>query len=412
MGFLGPIPASKLAASYDFKTRTLTLSAEGTIQEATYGITFKRLPWMGGLKFILEGWTGPLTGEEAPYEHSQSFDDIQLPNPAFPSDSVIIVDATKIHGVKVPIHWVGGLLENASNGQQISKDSTESDASQQVISSPSAKVVTTRYKEPFNIRQSAEMPKYGTIDMKFDASFLTLQNAGIDDGNIVWKFDPVQVGDTQVVITLHGGIADYVRTIYYNVHVVFPLGPGPVITSSDSQVPLGPGPVITGSDSHVPLGPGPVVPTFLARVKHALQLVEAKYPGAKLYNVHATTHNPEGVTTPVLLTHLKIIFRVDKGSVTIESPGYYSYGPLHYNPEQIMGNENIDWPVGMDAIEADSLIKKAGQSSPYSGLTLRHPLYPGITQTYYIFKMIARYKVFVGVKNKKVSINHAEEVEK
>ncbi|KAA6412445.1 MAG: hypothetical protein FRX48_03436 [Lasallia pustulata] len=109
MGFLGLIPASAVAAAYNVCTHKLTLFASGSIQESTYGISFHRAPLMGGLKFLLEGWTGPFTGHESTYTHSQDFD-IQLPNRATPSGTVIIVDATDPNGKVVPIHFLGGIV--------------------------------------------------------------------------------------------------------------------------------------------------------------------------------------------------------------------------------------------------------------------------------------------------------------
>ena len=61
MGFEGLVSADKLGAVYT-KEHQLVLSAEGTVQAATYGFHFERLQWLGGLKFALEAWTEPLLG--------------------------------------------------------------------------------------------------------------------------------------------------------------------------------------------------------------------------------------------------------------------------------------------------------------------------------------------------------------
>jgi hypothetical protein len=73
MGFLGLIPADKLAASYDSKARKLKLYAEGAVKNYTGGVHFNRLPLPGVLKFELEGWTGPVSQGSSPYTYEQEF---------------------------------------------------------------------------------------------------------------------------------------------------------------------------------------------------------------------------------------------------------------------------------------------------------------------------------------------------
>ena len=102
MGFLRLIPADHLLAKYDYSTQKLTLSAKGKVQDSTTGITFDRLAWAGGLKFQLEGWTGPLMDSQSPYYHKQEFS-IRLPSIVTPSNDVIIVDANHPNGLVVSI---------------------------------------------------------------------------------------------------------------------------------------------------------------------------------------------------------------------------------------------------------------------------------------------------------------------
>jgi hypothetical protein len=57
----GLIPADKVAASYDPEQKVLALYAEGKVKKYTSGIRFVRdIHFVGGLKFDLEGWSGPI----------------------------------------------------------------------------------------------------------------------------------------------------------------------------------------------------------------------------------------------------------------------------------------------------------------------------------------------------------------
>jgi hypothetical protein len=61
----------------------------------------------------------------------------------------------------------------------------------------------------------------------------------------------------------------------------------------------------------------------------------------------------------------------------------------------------------MEPEEALSLLKKAGYTMPFVGLSLRWPLFPGITQPHYIFEMSDADDsyVFVGVNDKSVQLH-------
>jgi hypothetical protein len=226
MGFLNLISASNLSAKYDFLTQKLILSASGEYMEATSGITFARQLWEGGLKFNLEGWTGPITGNKKPYTHTQDFS-IHLPDPIYPSSSVLIADAENQEGVSVPIEWINGVIRK--------KDPTEELAGpvqQSRLLPPREHTVNTLFSEPFMISQSTtDLPKFGAIDIKYDTSFLTLIMARFFDGSIYWEFKPLQIGTSQVYVTVEGGIATYTKTIIWDISVSYPAGIGPVIPS-------------------------------------------------------------------------------------------------------------------------------------------------------------------------------------
>ena len=218
MGFFGLVPADKVTAEYLVEKHMLVLHASGTVPVVTTGIRFDRQQWFGALKFALEGWTGPLTGETETYNQQLEFT-IQLPNPALPTDSLVVVTANHPEGLVVPIRFTGLIVPPKT-------------ADPAPEPSPAPPAVTTNvaddeqinvlYKTSFQIKENASVPSMGTVDIKFDNQFLTLETAGIDGSNIVWTFTSLKLGTTQVVVTVHGGIAQFIQIKTYTVHVFLP----------------------------------------------------------------------------------------------------------------------------------------------------------------------------------------------
>ncbi|KAK7178405.1 hypothetical protein PSPO01_15551 [Paraphaeosphaeria sporulosa] len=388
MGFLGLIHASKLAAIYDIDIAELTLSAEGTALEATYGYEFRPVPERG-LTYSLEAWTGPLTGKKAPYSYSQSF---QLSRFPFPRE-VFIKNADHPEGIPIKVQVGGFVGPPPPSTADASADKSAAQLQNEGLSPPQD-VLNVLYGQPFNIKERAETPKFGSVEIKFDPQFLVLNTAGIKDSDIVWKFDSLQTGTTQVVVLVYGGIAKYVRTIVYTVRIfVLPLEPGPVIITGETQQPNA-----TESRSHVPMIIG-----FLGRVEIARRKVLEKYPTAALYYVQASTKNPRGVNCPYGLTHMEVIFRLHNGVASVTSIGYDEFGPIEVRQGPIVGNANIDWPVSMDATIADGILKEQGHTGNYYALALRKPLFPGVDEDYYIFSMVHGPEVSIETKGHKVA---------
>lgn len=406
MGFLGTIPAAKLTAVYNYDIQELTLTAEGVIQEATYGYEFQRIPWAGGLAFKLEAWTGPLTGKSAPYSYTQKFH-LALPNGI---NAVIIFDANHPKGVPVSIQFEGIVIpkQSSSNGSSSAAPAAQLQGEVKEVASPAADVINVLYGENFTIKQNADLPKFGSIDLKFDTNFLTLETAGISDGSITWTFKSLQTGNTQVVVTVYGGIAAYVLSVVHDVKVFFPYqGPGPVINSkgvATSQVKtLNGASKLSPSAASTNGASADEILSFLGRVNIARNIVRATWPDAQLYNVQAMTNNPKGATFPWELGLMTVMFRIQDAVVTLISTGFGEFGPPHVRPGGIIGNDNIDWPVSMDANEANQLLRDHGYHGRYSNLTLRKPLYPGMQQNCYIFAMEDGMQIYVGTKDKKVT---------
>jgi hypothetical protein len=211
MGFLELIPADELAAAYD--GIDLILYAQGQVQDYTTG-----------LKFDLEGWVGPLHDSHSKYKREQRFK-IHLPNPVYPSGEVIIVDQNNPQGKAVPIRWLKEKRGVANGG---SKKSASLDAGQGASATPTKPQfvlpedvqLTEIVHRPFLIKENMEASHRGTIDVKFDTEFVNLKTASIAGGNIVWQFDPLKTGKTQVVVTVYGGIMNYVLSQSYEITVL------------------------------------------------------------------------------------------------------------------------------------------------------------------------------------------------
>jgi hypothetical protein len=218
MGFLGLVPADQVTAEYLVEKHMLLLQASGTVPVATSGIQFDPQPWLGALKYALEGWTGPLTGETESYNVELGFT-IQLPNPALPTDSVVVVTANHPEGLVVPIRFTGLIVPPKT-------------ADPPPVASPTPLTLTTNvagdeqinalYKTSFQIKENASVPSMGSVNIKFDDQFLALESAGIDGSNIVWTFTSLKMGTTQVIVTVHGGIAQFIQIKTYTIHVFLP----------------------------------------------------------------------------------------------------------------------------------------------------------------------------------------------
>jgi hypothetical protein len=145
--------------------------------------------------------------------------------------------------------------------------------------------------------------------------------------------------------------------------------------------------------------------TFLGGVNIAVRLVKEKYSDAQLYEVTARPPLPHLVSNPNNLSHLDLVFHTSKGTAFISSIGWGEFGPITFVGQPWLEDVVIQWPIKMDITEADQLMKKAGYTGKYSVCVLRHPLYPGVEDPYYIFTMATGEYVFIGVDDKRVTVN-------
>jgi hypothetical protein len=68
--------------------------------------------------------------------------------------------------------------------------------------------------------QKAIVPKFGAVSITFQDDFLTLQNASIDDTNIVWTLDSLKLGSMQIRVT--SKLEKLMHTQFYDVRVFLP----------------------------------------------------------------------------------------------------------------------------------------------------------------------------------------------
>lgn len=142
--------------------------------------------------------------------------------------------------------------------------------------------------------------------------------------------------------------------------------------------------------------------SYLGRVNIAVRLVTEKYPGAQLYEVDGVAS--KGPTTkPLDIDQLRVVFGLPNNhTALISSTGWGEFGPIEDIPEPWLEDVVIPWPIKMDLVDADRLLKAAGFTGPYYNVTLRHPLYPGVNEPEYIFCFGGGRYIAVGVLSKKV----------
>jgi len=218
-GFLTPQPADFVSAEYLVESGQLSLFARGRARRFTTGITFVRLPWLGALKFVIEGWTGPLAGPEPQFDHYEITDrlSIQLPNRALPGDVLLVVTADFPNGIEVPIFFTGVRLPPTDpsadpNSKGVTVGGTQKPQVQQV----EPQQATTQLQEvvsgdenmhvflnsEFSIKHSDHVPgNRGSVDIKYDPLYLSLVTARIVDTDIVWIFKAIKDGTTQVRVS-------------------------------------------------------------------------------------------------------------------------------------------------------------------------------------------------------------------
>jgi hypothetical protein len=406
MSTRGRVTANELAATYEPLNQVLTVYAKGQNQNSTFGYQFQRLTWVGGLRFELLAWSGPVYPGSTPFEYSQKFN---IPNlrSIDPSGNVIIVTSNFPNGKVVPVRWLGIQAPGSYEEEQpqleqitsLKDDKTE--LPEPVVTSP--QTITALFKTPFELSRSDRVPEQGTIDIDFDQNYLQLQNAGIKNNNIVWTFNSVQTGRTQITVTSHGGIAQYVTQTIYDVRII-------VLENSLTTY---------NSQSDSVLDPANAILSFLGRLNIAQRIVQARVPDAKLLSVNADL--PRGIVYPVrdplLLSQLEVVFGTQDKTIIIRSTGWGEFGPLDVRHYGTIGVRNIDISkIKVDIVEAVQLLRRKGIELSFWSAFLSWPLIAPpevplqsselkIEQPHYGFRLINTDMAFVGAVDGSVNIN-------
>ncbi|KAF5624327.1 hypothetical protein F52700_9493 [Fusarium sp. NRRL 52700] len=397
------IPADNISAFYDNEAKLLILKASGTHVDLTRDITFRRLPFAGGLLFELIGWVGPIIHGESPYEITDSFN-IDLPSIVFPSNTVVVNTENKKR-------WVVPIQYNNSNGQAATNGKAEAEL-------PEIKQVSEDRKlsvladEPFDIQQSDSFTgKGGSVSIDFDKSFLTLDNARIDDGKIVWTFTPQQTGTTQVIVYVGQTQPPFVYRVPYIVesHVLLDDKSVPTQTAASFSVSnLGQGSSGTygaASNGHKNGNGNQKVGLPLSWdgfINVGLNLIRKQYPNANLLEVDATPSTRKPVENEWGLVNNRIVCGLsDNKTAIIQSTGWGEFGKVQTINSPFLGDVVISWPVALDIHDAFTILRKAGYKQAVYAVTLRQPLYPGDDQPFYIFNTGPEF-IAVGTKDKKI----------
>ncbi|KAF5249444.1 hypothetical protein FANTH_5325 [Fusarium anthophilum] len=395
------IPADSISASYDNEAKLLILKASGTHVDLTRDIKFRRLPFEGGLLFELIGWVGPIIRGESPYEITDSFN-IDLPSIVFPSNTVVVNTENKKR-------WVVPIQYNNSNGQAATNGKAEVELPEIKQVSEDKKISVLAH-EPFDIQQSDSFTgKGGSVNIDFDKSFLTLDNARIDDGKIVWTFTAQQTGNTEVFVYVGQTEPPFVYRIPYTVesYVLLDDKSVPAQTAASFSVSnLGQGSNGThGVASNGNKNGSQKVGLPLSWdgfINVGLNLIKKKYPNANLLEVDATPLTRKPVENEWGLVNNRIVCGLSGNKTAIiQSTGWGEFGKVQTIDSPFLGDTIISWPVALDIHDAFTILRKAGYKQAIYAVTLRQPLYPGDDQPFYIFDTGPEF-IAVGTKDKRI----------
>jgi hypothetical protein len=99
---------------------------------------------------------------------------------------------------------------------------------------------------------------------------------------------------------------------------------------------------------------------------------------------------------------LRVVLQVEGGTVVVDETDWTQPISPEFRPLPWMGSARLPWPVAMDELEAEAVYRAAGHGPGFGAVTLRQPIYPGMTEPYFIFRTPAGPFVFVGSVTRKV----------
>ncbi|KAF5535396.1 hypothetical protein FPHYL_13203 [Fusarium phyllophilum] len=397
------MPMHSITASYDNEAKLLILKASGKHVDLTRDIAFRRLPFDGGLLFELIGWVGPIIRGESPYEITDSFN-IDLPSIVFPSNTVVVNTENKQH-------WVVPIQYNSTNGQAATNGKAE-------VELPEIKQVSEDKKidvladEPFTIQQSDSFTgKGGSVSIDFDKSFVTLNDARIEDGKIVWTLTAQQTGTTEIFVYVGQTQPPFLYRIPYIVesHVLLDNKSAPTQTTASFSVSNNgqgsSGTYSAASNGHKNGNGNQKVGLPLSWdgfINVGLNLIKKQYPNANLLEVDATPLTRKPVENEWGLVNNRIVCGLSGNKTAIiQSAGWGEFGKVQTINSPFLGDQVISWPVALDIHDAFTILRKAGYKQAIYAVTLRQPLYPGDDQPLYIFNTGPEF-IAVGTRDKKI----------
>ena len=375
-----PLEAHDITALYDILTLELILSADCELQPVTSDINFVREPWVGGLKFKLEGRVLAVMGEKQEKHVEQRF---KMPPPIDPF--VIVVYAGDLKGKPIRIRFTGWKPPIKEEGSEASvKEEPPKLPQTLALENEEINVINGR---TFTIQVASEVPSLGSINMDHDPKYLDLLTAGIRDKDIYWTFKALQLtSDTQVRLFFSGGIAHYVYQKVYDVRIELADVPG------------------------IELTPDGLIPPPRDRIERGINKIKEKYPDAQLHDVDFRPPVPRSCENPYELSSLTVYCLVSDGKqlASVSTFGYGPFGPIELREKPLDDRRNIQWPVKIDIPEADELMKRAGFKQSYTGASLDFSILPGGDQepnyTFSVTQLLGGPRaVSVGVNDGKVT---------
>jgi len=143
---------------------------------------------------------------------------------------------------------------------------------------------------------------------------------------------------------------------------------------------------------------------FLDLLNEAVGIILQRYPGAELLEVDSATY-PEGLENPDDIKNWRFVFMSDNFEDTIFlkwEDGDFSEPVVV--PQPWLQDQVIPLPIEYDLAEAVEGLKTASLFAPFVCVTLRKPLYPGVTEASYIFGCLSVQKhYFVGVDSHEIT---------
>ena len=382
----GLAPADKFTATYDILRQELSLEATGTVPKYLHNFKFSRETIYGGLKFSFNAWYDYAFMGEQDLDHRQAF---HIPNlkAIDPEMTVNIIDSNYPKGQVILIIDVLHVKNKSqSNGAAttLAQRLRDSDGAYSLIpmtSLPDPVELLVFYKKPFTINRSSLGSR--SVQIEYNDSCLILETAGYESGDLYWTLNSLQTGVTEVIISAASDIV---------IHDV------PIITKYIFVITVLP------QISILPFPPPTEILSFKGRVSIAQREVQKIWRDAALINVSVSTPHraPHPVKDPLRLTHMRCLFNLKGGTVSISSTGWGTFGPPEYKEGVFVGavSFDIEDKTIFDITDAAQDMVKTGINEPFFSCELSEMLaLPPREQPYYGFAMENASHTFVGAKD-------------